>query len=458
MMLAHRTLSRRAAPWAAVALGAWMIATPMLAAVPSVINYQGRLTDNSPQQTPVDATVTVEFSVWDSATGGLSLWSETQSVQVVKGLFNVLLGSTTPIAPDVFAGGSTRYLEIHVSGETLTPRQRIAATPFASQAARADDAATLDGVAAGSYQRRIDTPCPEGYSINAVAADGTVTCIVGQAGPPGPPGPPGPGLETGSITGTLTGCTTPYPGVMTYVPGRSAVAFTASDGTFTLSYLPPGTYDVKLGTVGTLNGVVVTSGQATATGPTNLQNISTDVNNCGSCGSVCSLPHASVSCVSGTCTLGTCASGYSNCNGQPADGCEVGTTNSLTDCGGCGLTCSTNNMTGTSCAGGFCGGTCNIGFADCNNNKRLDGCEVNLSTSAANCGACGLACSSNHIPTPTCSAAICSGTCAVGFSDCNGNKQSDGCEVNTGTDANNCGFCGNACPGPTPTCSAGVCV
>src|SRR6185436_4891357 len=67
------------------------------AAAPSVINYQGRLTDNSPQQVPIDATVSVEFSIWDASTGGASLWTETQSVQVVKGLFNVLLGSTIPV-------------------------------------------------------------------------------------------------------------------------------------------------------------------------------------------------------------------------------------------------------------------------------------------------------------------------------------------------------------------------
>jgi len=312
-------------------------------------------------------------------------------------------------------------------------------------------------VAGSSYQRRIDTPCPAGYSINAVAADGTVTCIVGQAGPPGPPGPPGAGLETGSITGLVTGCT-PVGNVVAHVPGRSAVAYTAADGTFSLSYLPPGTYDVALVGYQTLSGVVVTSGQATATGPTFVQDLSSDVENCGGCGVVCSFPHASASCVASTCVLGACGSGFFDCNTQSADGCEAATGTDTANCGACGRVCSTANMVSTTCAGAQCVGNCVGGFSDCNNNKQVDGCEVNLSTSAANCGACGLACSSNHIPVPTCASAQCSGACASGYSDCNNNKQSDGCEVNTSADANNCGTCGHVCSGATPTCAAGVCV
>ena len=37
-------------------------------------------------------------------------------------------------------------------------------------------------------------------------------------------------------------------------------------------------------------------------------------------------------------------------------------------------------------------------------------------------------CSANHIA-PACGGGTCNGTCAAGFADCNGNKQSDGCEV-----------------------------
>lgn len=199
---------------ATMAVIAVCIALPARGAVPTVINYQGRLTDNTQQQNPVTATVTMHFSIWDAAVGGTSLWDETQFVQVVGGLFNVLLGAQTPIPATVFTGGSTLYLDIHAAGETLTPRQRLASTPFTNVAASCDDSGSLGGLAASSYQQRIANPCPAGYAVNAVNADGSVTCIQGPAGPPGSPGadgamgPPGPQGSPGSSL-VDTGCPGP---------------------------------------------------------------------------------------------------------------------------------------------------------------------------------------------------------------------------------------------------------
>jgi hypothetical protein len=52
---------------------------------------------------------------------------------------------------------------------------------------------------------------------------------------------------------------------------------------------------------------------------------------------------------------------------------------------------------------------------------------------------------------------MCNGVCNAGFADCNGNRQLDGCEVDTRTDPNNCGSCGTLC-GASKMCVNGKCV
>jgi hypothetical protein len=182
--------------------------------------------------------------------------------------------------------------------------------------------------------------------------------------------------------------------------------------------------------------------------------IDTDPENCGGCGLVCSSAHVKERLCNGTCD-GTCIGGFADCNADMLkDGCESDVSADVKNCGGCGLSCSVNNIT-PSCAKSVCGGVCKANFNDCNGNKQLDGCESDARSDANNCSACGVACSTNHVK-PVCAASICSGECAAGFADCNVNKQKDGCEINTQNDKANCGKCGNACPAGQ-ACASGKC-
>lgn len=123
------------------------------------------------------------------------------------------------------------------------------------------------------------------------------------------------------------------------------------------------------------------------------RNTSTDPNNCSTCGLVCSLPNATPSCVGGQCRISSCNSGYLDCNGSSVDGCEVNVTTSTTNCGGCGIVCSSSHMATISCSGGVCNGTCASGFANCDNNKQSNGCETSTTNDRNNCGGCGIVCS-----------------------------------------------------------------
>src|SRR5262249_3519184 len=157
---------------------------------------------------------------------------------------------------------------------------------------------------------------------------------------------------------------------------------------------------------------------------------------------------------------GACDFGYADCNGnKQTDGCEVSLKTDPDNCNACGTVCSGNNLT-RSCVNGACNGNCNAGYTDCNNNKQSDGCEIHTSADPNTLGTSGPICPHPHITAPTCGNAICNGTCDTGWADCNNNKQLDGCEAPTSADVSNCGGCNKACSNnhiTTPTCGGGVC-
>jgi len=102
---------------------------------PALVNYQGRLADNTPERVAVNGTLPMEFRIYASALGADLLWTETwPAVEVADGMFSVLLGSQVALSPDLFAGSGTRFLEIVIDGEVLAPRQRVASAPFAAVA------------------------------------------------------------------------------------------------------------------------------------------------------------------------------------------------------------------------------------------------------------------------------------------------------------------------------------
>ena len=141
----------RQASWVSIAFFFLLLAaSPATAQVPLQINYQGMLTDAD--GLPVeDGSYAMTFAIYDVASGGTALWSEMQTVPVVGGVYNVVLGQPgNEIDPADMDG--QRYLGVHVGGDDeMIPRQPITATALALRSAVSDDADTLDGLDATDF-------------------------------------------------------------------------------------------------------------------------------------------------------------------------------------------------------------------------------------------------------------------------------------------------------------------
>ena len=187
-------------------------------------------------------------------------------------------------------------------------------------------------------------------------------------------------------------------------------------------------------------------------------NGASDLANCGNCGNVCTKVGATTpACSAGSCSTTACTGSFRTCKAGPVDGCETDTAVSASNCGTCGKVCPAIANGTPGCAASNCGiGSCNANFDNCDGNVT-NGCETNITTSIAHCSACGKACPTYSNAASQCVASACSmGSCKAGFGDCN-MKDTDGCEINTNTDKNNCGVCGKVCPG-VQFCSNGTCV
>ncbi len=128
--------------------------------VPNVVNYQGKLL-NASGSAVSDGTYSVQFKIYNAATGTAFLWGGSYNVLVSAGYFNVMLGeggsaiagASYASISDALGSTSTPYLGLTITSDSsgaisspseISPRMRFLSSPYAvsAQNARSADNAT----------------------------------------------------------------------------------------------------------------------------------------------------------------------------------------------------------------------------------------------------------------------------------------------------------------------------
>lgn len=175
---------------------------PTLPNIPKQLSHQGYLKDAA--SVPVNGSVSLTFKLYNVATGGSPLWSETQTVTVSKGIYSVILGAATPFS---LPFNEIYYLGVSVGGGAeLSPRHQLTSAPYALTAASVQDGAITNAKITGpidmskrpmtvhSFSSGSSTVIPAQFDYTFIGATTTVSTtytqkFVGSAVAAGYPSP-----------------------------------------------------------------------------------------------------------------------------------------------------------------------------------------------------------------------------------------------------------------------------
>ncbi len=118
-----------------------LVVASAMAQVPQQVSYQGLLTDSSNIPVP-NGTYAMTITLYDASTGGSALWNEVHpSVRTLTGLFDVLLGSVTPLT---LPFDKQYWLAVSINGgPELAPRTPLTSAAYSYRSAWADSAAAV---------------------------------------------------------------------------------------------------------------------------------------------------------------------------------------------------------------------------------------------------------------------------------------------------------------------------
>ena len=160
-----------------------VLSSLLLAQIPQTISYQGLLTDASGNPKP-DGNYQFTFYLYESSSGGSSIWSEVKTLAVSKGLFSTSLGDTSPFGSTILFD-KPYWLGIKVGTEPeLTPRIEMTSSSYSFTTDKTVIPLNLDGTLNGSNYILTGNNHGTGHGILGVSTSGygTVGISSGTSG------------------------------------------------------------------------------------------------------------------------------------------------------------------------------------------------------------------------------------------------------------------------------------
>ncbi len=118
---------------------------PIMAQIPQTMSYQGTVTSSG---AAMNGQHLFAIALYDTISGGIPLYQESQEIGVTNGVFNIIIGSVVPI-PKTLAFDHAYYLGVSIDGSTELPRTALSSAPYALNAHQADLAKGLVPGASG---------------------------------------------------------------------------------------------------------------------------------------------------------------------------------------------------------------------------------------------------------------------------------------------------------------------
>jgi hypothetical protein len=270
------------------------------AAVPKVINFQGKLTAVSNGNNVANGSYAFEFKLYTASSGGVAVWTETfdqvagacTKLTVTNGVFNAKLGSCASLAAIDFTGGSM-YLTVNFAptgvsydGE-MAPRKQLLTSAYALVANGVSGDGTVQNTVSSAtaltvakagtdYALQVDTSIGSavtGLKITSAAAAGGLALSTLSTGTDENLTLNAKGAGTLSINGTATGNVLLGGGL-----GGTGCTVTNSNGNFACNGSLTGVgLDAGSGLITGTGGITVTGTaqvNASGSGATTLGNAS----------------------------------------------------------------------------------------------------------------------------------------------------------------------------------------